>query len=163
MKQDGLSESIEKLPTLPGVYALILSLNEPAKLPIGKLGLVELLPGTYVYFGSARGPGGVRARLGRHLRGEGKTHWHIDHLREIARVIEAFWCTPDDSQSWECRWVQAAAGFPGVMIPAAGFGSSDCRSGCSAHLLVVPDDRLPELQAVLQKETRSPVHHLSLT
>jgi len=36
----------------------------------------------------------------------------------------------------ECHWSQALAKAPGAEIPRAGFGASDCRSGCAAHLVL---------------------------
>jgi len=44
---------------------------------------LDLLPGYYIYIGSAFGPGGVRARMLRHLRADKPKHWHIDYLREF--------------------------------------------------------------------------------
>ncbi|HYA22015.1 MAG TPA: DUF123 domain-containing protein [Thermoproteota archaeon] len=37
-------------------------------------------PGLYLYVGSARGPGGLRARVARHLRRDKVRKWHIDYL-----------------------------------------------------------------------------------
>jgi hypothetical protein len=39
----------------------------------------------------------------------------------------------------ECAWSQALARLPGTRIPAPGFGSSDCRCACPAHLVAFPD------------------------
>ena len=36
------------------------------EVPIGKLGVLHMLPGIYVYVGSALGPGGLAARIERH-------------------------------------------------------------------------------------------------
>ena len=38
----------------------------------------SLTEGTHVYVGSARGPGGLRARISRHLRREKKERWHVN-------------------------------------------------------------------------------------
>ncbi|HIQ09546.1 MAG TPA: DUF123 domain-containing protein, partial [Anaerolineaceae bacterium] len=56
------------LPSTPGAYALALRLERPVGLRVGALGVWDFPEGVYVYLGSARGPGGIRARLGRHLR-----------------------------------------------------------------------------------------------
>ena len=92
-----------------------------------------------MYFGSARGPGGLQARLGRHLRGEGKPHWHIDILRSVADVRGYCYVTDQKSNSlsipFECLWSQAFATIPGATVPLEGFGASDCRAGCPAHLI----------------------------
>jgi Uri superfamily endonuclease len=92
--------------------------------------------GDYIYVGSAFGPGGLRTRLGRHLRGDGHPHWHIDTLRAAASVVGYVFAIAD--QPVECRWSQALAALPQARIPAPGFGSSDCRSGCQAHLIAFP-------------------------
>jgi Uri superfamily endonuclease len=128
------------LPNLPGVYALQLHLTEPTRLVVGRLGVFHLRPGEYVYVGSAQGPGGLRARLGRHIQGNGIPHWHIDALRQVCQV-SFFLCRVNSASAsqggipLECRWSQALATFPGASIPIPGFGSSDCRHGCHAHLI----------------------------
>jgi Uri superfamily endonuclease len=130
-----------QLPNLPGVYVLQLHLAQPTRLVVGKLGAFHLRPGEYVYVGSARGPGGLRARLGRHIQGNGIPHWHIDALRRASQV-SFFLCRvhapadePPAGIPLECCWSQALAAFPGAFIPIPGFGSSDCRHGCTAHLI----------------------------
>jgi Uri superfamily endonuclease len=89
--------------------------------------------GDYFYIGSAHGAGGLRARVGRHLRGDGKRHWHIDYLRAVVEVQAVLYTVAD--KSLECVWSQALAQLPGALIPIPHFGSSDCRSGCAAHLM----------------------------
>jgi Uri superfamily endonuclease len=129
------------LPKEPGIYALHLKLRNDANVQIGQLGEFYLLAGDYWYVGSAHGPGGLRARLGRHLAGTGKTHWHIDCLRKVAEVESYFLVIEDQrlksapSSSIECVWSKALARLSGAEIPIRGFGSSDCRAGCQAHLI----------------------------
>jgi len=89
--------------------------------------------GTYVYCGNARGPGGLGARLARHLRIEKKPHWHVDSLIAAGRVLTAY-ADPDGS---ECRLLARLIRQPGSSVPLPGFGSSDCRR-CPAHLVAVP-------------------------
>lgn len=125
------------LPEQPGTYALILRLAAPATF-VYRRRVSEASAGRYVYIGSARGPGGVRGRLGRHIRGAGQPRWHVDALREVARVEG--WAYTLAAEPLECGWVRALLGQPGVYAPWLGFGSSDCRQGCPAHLLAVPDD-----------------------
>ena len=64
----------------PGTYILVLRSTEHCSVKVGRLGVLRLEPGYYAYAGSALGPGGVGARLGRHLRGPRRAHWHIDYL-----------------------------------------------------------------------------------
>ncbi|MBT4490314.1 MAG: GIY-YIG nuclease family protein [Rhodospirillaceae bacterium] len=131
-----------ELPKLPGAYALLIQLPAPLQLPIARLGRPTLAPGPYVYCGSAYGPGGLAARVGRHLRRGKSIRWHVDHLTERGEVLDVL-CVPDGS---ECELVRrlgrmAGVGTPlaGVGTPLAGFGSSDCQQ-CASHLLSVPVD-----------------------
>jgi Uri superfamily endonuclease len=132
------------LPAKPGAYALLLWLPDDCTLQIGRLGKFEFYAGWYVYLGSAHGPGGLRARLNRHLTGSGSQHWHIDALRRRAQPLIALYCLEKSSylpktrqgmKPLECAWSQTLVSQPGAVIPAAGFGSSDCRNGCPAHLV----------------------------
>ena len=115
-----------------GAYALAVRLARGARLPIAGLGAPSLPAGLYLYAGSAWGPGGIAARLGRHLRRPETRHWHIDHLVAAGAVEDAL-AFPGGR---ECEIVARARGLPGAGIPVPGFGASDCRV-CPAHLLSV--------------------------
>jgi Uri superfamily endonuclease len=138
-----LDQIIQTIPQQPGSYALWLHLSQTHDLTIGRLGTFALPAGDYVYLGSARGPGGLRARLGRHLRGDGKPHWHIDWLRAVAQARGfGFWVHDRRRDTiyrvpttTECNLSQQLATLPKFEIVAPGFGASDCRSGCAAHLV----------------------------
>jgi Uri superfamily endonuclease len=129
------------LPVAPGTYALHLHLAQPTSLSVGKLGEYNFPTGAYFYLGRAFGPGGLRARLGRHLRGVGKPHWHIDTLRAKTQLRSYHFvegASGDIHQApapLECLWSQALANSERAFIPAPGFGSSDCHAGCPAHLV----------------------------
>ncbi|MDP7081322.1 MAG: GIY-YIG nuclease family protein [Candidatus Undinarchaeales archaeon] len=91
--------------------------------PFGRGGTVQ--PGTYLYVGSAYGPGGLAARLSRHARKHKRRHWHIDALTE-GRGVNAIRIYPGSDEcvlarelAERCRAVK-------------GFGSSDC--DCPSHL-----------------------------
>ena len=56
------------LPASPGAYAIVLNLPYQVSLRVGRLGEAVFPAGSYIYCGSALGPGGLRSRLGRHLR-----------------------------------------------------------------------------------------------
>jgi Uri superfamily endonuclease len=133
----GLLFDTDAPPTVPGSYALHLSLAQPARLEIGRLGVFDFPPGGYLYLGSARGPGGLRARLRHHARAAGKPHWHIDYLRAAAR-LEGVWISTDPARL-ECAWSQALQQIPGAQFPVPGFGAGDCTCGCAAHLMAFPD------------------------
>jgi len=125
-----LARFAARLPAAGGSYLLVLRLAEDTALQAGALGEFLLPAGTYVYAGSARGPGGVRARVMRHLRGGGAMHWHIDFLSRRAQVA-AVWARTGP-QRLECVWAQALARHSLFTAPAPRFGASDCR--CPSHL-----------------------------
>ena len=121
------------LPAKPGAYLLLLRLAAPLPLRIPALGTAMLPAGCYVYAGSARGPGGIRARAGRHLLRGKPLRWHVDRLTETAAARWAF-AVPGGR---ECDLVQALLARPDYEVALAGFGSSDCRR-CASHLLAAP-------------------------
>jgi len=141
------------LPAQPGAYWLMLRLETDTTLTVGRLGAATFPAGWYVYTGSARGPGGIRARLGRHVRGGARPRWHIDALRKYAPPVAWGWTTaPDPAQPWECHWAHALAAMPAAFVPLPGFGASDCRFHCPAHLIGF---RSPDaLQHALHTATR---------
>jgi Uri superfamily endonuclease len=117
-----------------GTYLLGMWLDENVRLAVGRLGRFAFPSGYYVYAGSARGPGGLSARLARHRRQEKRFHWHVDYLLARARLVE-IWTTVSD-QRLECAWVQAMMGLTAAQVPIPRFGASDCR--CPAHLVYFP-------------------------
>ncbi len=129
-----MRSEIPPLPHSPGTYALGLRLDTHHRCRIGALGVYDLSPGLYIYVGSAWGPGGLAARLNRHLLGNGKRRWHIDYLRQLAHPT-AVWLAP--CSHLECTWAQTLLHHPHASIPVPGFGASDCR--CPAHLFIFYD------------------------
>ena len=121
------------IPNLPGTFVLILHLPQERTVSVGRLGKIHFPAGHYLYVGSARGPGGLRARVGRHLREEKVLHWHIDYLRQWAQPLEVWFAL--GTEPLECRWREALQ-ESGFSLPVPGFGASDCR--CPAHLLYSP-------------------------
>jgi Uri superfamily endonuclease len=134
------------LPDLAGTYALSFSLREVVKVCIGRLGWLDFPAGEYIYLGSAQGPGGLRARLGRHLKGEGTTHWHIDYLRPHLKIRAVGYLL--GSINLECAWSQSLAALPAARLPAPGFGASDCTRCCPAHLITFPPGETSPLSAL---------------
>lgn len=132
------------LPKLPGAYAVEFSLEAPLCVCIGQREASNFPPGEYIYLGSARGPGGLRARLGRHLgRPAAKAmHWHIDYLLPYARrQAVCYYVLParaTQASALECDWSQFLSSLPGAAIPWPKFGAGDCRQGCAAHLACFP-------------------------
>jgi len=122
--------------TMPGAYLLVLALDARLALPVPRHGGGTLPAGVHAYAGSARGPGGIRARVRRHLRTEKPVHWHIDRVRAHARVLRVgVW-----PHGRECTWIAALLGA-GAHAPLPGLGSSDCRR-CPAHLVQMPEAEL---------------------
>ncbi|MFQ6019018.1 MAG: DUF123 domain-containing protein, partial [Kiloniellaceae bacterium] len=68
------------LPRAPGAYGLLLALERPCAFETRLLGPLVLAPGRYLYGGSAWGPGGIRARVARHVCDDKRLRWHVDHL-----------------------------------------------------------------------------------
>jgi Uri superfamily endonuclease len=117
----------------PGAYVLVIDLAETVAFETAVTGAVMLPAGRYGYCGSARGAGGIGARVRRHLRRDKTIHWHVDRLTAVGQVI-AVHAAPG---GLECDLLRRLLAVPGVTIPAAGFGSSDCRR-CPAHLVALP-------------------------
>ena len=115
----------------PGTYALILLASSEEDIRVGRLGLLQVKPGFYVYVGSAFGPGGVKARISHHKNISNHPRWHIDYLRAVT-VIQEIWYTYD-SVCREHQWAEILAGSRKALTPLGGFGSSDC--GCESHLI----------------------------
>ena len=127
----------ENLPAEAGSYALLFDLPRPVRLKIGRLGEFAFSPGAYLYLGSAGGSGGLQARVGHHLRIADRPHWHLDWLRPHLAARAGFYAV--GSPALECVWSTAVRACPGVVVPAPGFGASDCRAGCAAHLVGLPE------------------------
>jgi Uri superfamily endonuclease len=122
--------SAEHIPELPGAYVLAIELPQAITIALGGRPPAVLDEGRYLYCGSAKGPGGLRARIARHMRHGKALHWHIDRLTEAGHVLGA-WTVVGGH---ECDLVAAFAPLP---APIEGFGSSDCRR-CTSHLLRWP-------------------------
>jgi Uri superfamily endonuclease len=124
--------------TSPGTYALVIQVGADWRGDIGALKDVTVDRGWYTYVGSAHRPGGLGARVGRHLRPPGRKnfHWHIDRVGQFGRIRMLWLCR--DPRRLECDWAQTLARF-GEMQPR-GFGASDC--DCAGHLLRFRSRRL---------------------
>ncbi|MCX8086104.1 MAG: GIY-YIG nuclease family protein [Rhodocyclaceae bacterium] len=106
-------------------YQLLIEIERPVRVSIGRLGEFDFPAGRYLYTGSARRH--LEARIARHHRREKTLRWHIDFLLAapgvsivgVRRFVEE-----------ECEINRAT---PGEIV-VAGFGASDCRAGCGSHL-----------------------------
>lgn len=130
-------------PSTPGSYVLMLRLVQEKKLQIGKLGLFDFPAGIYVYCGSALGSGGLRGRLGHHLKAQSPVKWHVDNLRPYSELFEVIYLPTDERL--ECRWSQFFLIQPAAFVAAQRFGASDCKNGCLAHLIGFPGDKISDI------------------
>lgn len=118
-----------------GVYQLWLRVSGAVTVTVGRAGRFRFPAGIYVYTG--RAARGLVARVTRHAviarrrPSRYRRRWHIDYLLatrsvQLIRIVLVS-PRPDD----ECAANQAIHG----RVTMAGFGASDCRAGCGAHLL----------------------------
>lgn len=120
----------DDLPPAPGAYLLVIRLAADLAPDLPRFQGRVLSAGWYLYAGSAYGPGGIQARVARHMRRDKARRWHVDHLTVPARAVLAAGL-PDET---ECKIASELARLGGFTVPLTGFGSSDCRT-CEAHLL----------------------------
>jgi len=121
-----------ELPVEAGSYVLELRLDGEITITAGRLGEVRLGPGLLRYYGSARGPGGIRARVSRHLGlVPRRPRWHVDALTARAPVVQVL--VSLEATEHELVAADLAKGW---RVVVQGFGSSDCRA-CPAHLLAL--------------------------
>ena len=115
-----------------GVYRLTIRLPRTVPVRVGRLGLCAFPAGRYVYCGSAQR--NLPARVARHRRKRKPKRWHIDYLtaHPAARVISVE-ARPSGKQG-ECELATEAKAAGGIVL-VRGFGASDCRNGCGAHLI----------------------------
>jgi len=106
-------------------YQLLIHLEKSQNVVVGRLGNFDFPAGRYLYTGSARR--NLASRVKRHLSRSKKLLWHIDYLLTVqgARVVDIHF-----SDQQECSLNQRGNG----KVLVAGFGASDCRSGCGSHL-----------------------------
>jgi len=124
-----LAGSLQDAPTERGAYALVLPVENPVTL-LWRKQSIQLAAGWFVYAGNANAAGGIRGRLRHHMRANKLPHWHIDHLTNAARDIDAFVGIAGS----ECDIITRLSVVAGFQEPLPGFGSSDCRR-CRTHLL----------------------------
>ena len=97
-----LLRAAEDAPPSMGAYVLLIELAAPVAVALPGKPSTTLEAGRYLYCGSAKGPGGIRARLVRHMRVGKKIQWHVDRLTEVGTVAGA-WVFPDGD---ECELVR---------------------------------------------------------
>lgn len=128
-----MPDVVGELPREAGAYVLLIRLEGRLPLDIPAFRGKGLAPGLYAYCGSAYGPGGIRARVSRHLRANKPMRWHVDRLTAAGRVERA----GIRIGGRECDLVSELI-LQGGLPALPKFGGSDCRA-CPAHLLHLPD------------------------
>lgn len=145
---------IKDLKSESGTYVLVLKNDTRNAVKVGKWGQLELEPAIYIYIGSAFGPGGIRARIRRHVRTDKRHHWHIDYVRVFMKPVSVWACYATERQ--EHRWAGILNRSPAFKA-IAGFGCSDC--SCDAHFFMA--DIFPEFRKIL-KITGGTIHLYNL-
>ena len=67
-----------------------------------------------------------------------KLRWHIDYLTATAAAKPIGAILVPDGLLTQCELNQKVGNLMGNRAPIPGFGASDCRSGCPAHLWFSP-------------------------
>ena len=119
-----------------GSYILLIELNQPQRIRIGKKRSYDFSQGFYVYVGSALN--GIEQRIQRHLRKEKKIHWHIDYLLQHAHILDIYYKKSELRE--ECTIAQS---FHQQVSSIADFGCSDC--SCTSHLFHGSKEQLLEI------------------
>lgn len=119
-------------PPLKGCCQLIVELRKAVRLHHPRFRQTVFPAGFYIYTGS--GKANLLHRIARHLERDHKKRWHVDYLlaHPQARIVDVV-VLPREEQR-ECLVNSDVGKMPGATAVARGFGSSDCRVGCAAHL-----------------------------
>lgn len=116
-------KSVSEIQSLSGAYLLILKSQISTTIEIGKIGSMDVQKGYYFYVGSAFGPGGIKARVNRHLKHDKSLRWHIDYLRSHCLLKQVFISYSTEKQ--ESDWVYRLLHHPSYSIAFNRFGASD--------------------------------------
>lgn len=138
--------TLDDVPDVRGAYVLLIEMRRPMKIKLAGKIAGALAPGRYLYCGSAKGPGGLRARIARHMRRRKAVRWHVDQLTTRG-LVHGAWVFPDEC---ECALVTRLAHLP---APIPGFGASDC-AHCRSHLLQWPEGTVVPLAGATEIRRR---------
>lgn len=141
---------LEELLRHPGYYILVLEVPGRLEVNTRTNRRFVLDPGFYIYIGSARGPGGLIARVKRHFRRNKKLFWHIDHLttKQSVRIVAVYTLVDmvDPQRDYESL---LSVKLSRLLEPVRGFGASD-KPRDKAHLYNC-GGRLDECLLILDK------------
>lgn len=113
-----------QLPREPGVYVIIVMVSKTIEISTRRGKRFTIPCGIYLYLGSARGGGGIRGRVLRHLRRSGDAFWHVDYLLRSpsAKILGIMYGVYKDSRDHEAELaLKLRKALPGIK----GFGCSD--------------------------------------
>jgi len=114
-------------------YSILLHLKREIILGVGSLGVIKFPRGYYIYTGRDRK--NVDKRIQRHMKKGKRCRWHVDYLTSPCHVKFVDFVIHTASADYECKINKRISGLPGASIITPGFGSSDCRDSCGAHLI----------------------------
>lgn len=136
MTMENVPYITNRISKAPGIYTLLIVVKEDLTARIGAFGTLGIPRGNYVYLGSAKGSGGLQARITRHLSKNKRLKWHIDYIlaaepTKIDTIVFAY-----ENYRRECILTPhlEKSGFTHLK---KGLGSSDCKS-CTSHFLKCP-------------------------
>lgn len=130
-----------------GTYVIHLRMARCRSLHIGKLGILNFKPESYLYVGSAQGKASTSLgyRLARHESPKKHQRWHIDYLLGASEVLAFHFII--SSKRMECNIAKRLS----ILIPCQykGFGSSDCLQKCGTHLFPASEKMLVSIMSEL--------------
>jgi Uri superfamily endonuclease len=135
---------------MKGAYTLIIHVEQPVKVEIKSLGEVRFESGLWIYVGSAMGESStsLEHRIRRHFRIEKTIYWHIDYLLDAdTELLEAIWA--ESMKPVECDIAHSLENHEKYSPGPRGFGSSDCRKNCVAHIFHYNGDT-PIQESIIQ-------------
>ena len=126
---------------MKGTYCLLIKIEKPSNIKVGKLGLIKFSKGYYVYVGSALN--NLEKRINRHLKAKKKKFWHIDYLLENknVKIKDVFY--KKSTKKEECI---IAKKLSKIGEGIENFGSSDCK--CKSHLFKIKPRFIKNLERI---------------
>lgn len=116
-----------------GIYVLVVRLLDDSFIKVGKLGVMHLNAGYYLYVGS--GQTNVEKRVNRYFKKIKQPKWHIDYLLGWGNAIAEKALILKLSKKYECKIALFIESMNAK--PIVGFGCSDCN--CKSHLFYSKD------------------------
>jgi Uri superfamily endonuclease len=129
VSSDQFCTTADRIPALPGADLLVIELREVTFVKLHSKPSLSLMPGRYIYAGSANGPEGLKARVSRHTRRAKRSRWHIDQLTENGDVLGA-WIFPGGV---ECDLVDMNSALPVPIVGLAALTVSVAAAICLAR------------------------------